>query len=300
MKQVFLFTALLIILLVCSAFFYWKAHRQNQAFFRCVQMLIRDESTMELLEQNKAYRILPHAEQELLGSLSLQLEETSTAEILKKEAELHALQNQINPHFLYNTLEVIRSRAMKQNVSDVAEMVESLAMQFRYCINSTGDMATLQQELDHVKNYLLIQRYRLGDRFKYQEIIHDPEGIALKSHMPVMTLQPVIENSLMHGINPKIEGGTITVRIGIRGQRLLLAIEDDGIGMSEEALVRMRRKLNENAPARRENEKGASNGIAMQNVNQRIKVYFGEQYGIDITSTQGVGTSVFITLPLAV
>ena len=296
----YIILSVLFLLVLALSFLYWKSRRQNSNFFKCIQMIVKDESSAELLEQSKPYQVLPGTEKELVENLALQMEETSRATILKKEAELHALQNQINPHFLYNTLEVIRSRAMKQNVSDVAEMVESLAMQFRYCINNTGDMATLQQELDHVKNYLLIQRYRLGDRFKYQEIIHDPDGVALKSHMPVMTLQPVIENSLMHGINPKVNGGTITVRIRVRGQRLHLAVEDDGIGMSEETLLRMRRQLNDNAPAHKGSSKSTSNGIAMQNVNQRIKVYFGEQYGVDITSTEGVGTSVFITLPLVV
>lgn len=298
MKYIFVTVSFLLALLI--VFLYWKSRRRNNAFFQCIQILVNGESSAELLEQSKPYQILPETEKKLLENLAFQMEETSRASVLKKEAELHALQNQINPHFLYNTLEVIRSRAMKQNVSDVAEMVESLAMQFRYCINNTGDMATLQQELDHVKNYLLIQRYRLGDRFQYQEIIHDPDGTALKSHMPVMTLQPIIENSLMHGINPKIDGGTITVRIRVRGERLHLVVEDDGIGMPEETLLKMRRQLNDNIPVQKEKGKSASNGIAMQNVNQRIKVYFGDQYGVDITSTEGVGTSVFITLPLAV
>ena len=291
---------LLLLIILLLSLFCLRSKRKKACFFQCMQAICRGDSDIDLLEQSKPFLQLTVSEQDTLRRLSRLLEESSQAEVLKKEAELHALQNQINPHFLYNTLEVIRSRALKQNVTDVAEMVESLAMQFRYCINNSGDMATLQQELDHVKNYLLIQRYRLGDRFEYREIIHDPDGIALRSRMPVMTLQPVIENSLMHGINPKVEGGTITVRVRIRGERLHLSVEDDGIGMPEETLTEMRRRLNENIPSGSRKRNGSSNGIAMQNVNQRIKVYFGDQYGIDISSTEGVGTSVFITLPLAV
>lgn len=235
---------------------------------------------------------------ELLEQLENRLAESATAGALKTEAELHALQNQINPHFLYNTLEIIRSRALIQGNHDVAEMVESLALQFRYCINSQGELATLQQELDHVHNYLLIQRYRFGDRIRYKEIIHDPEERVMNSKIPMLTLQPIIENALIHGVNPRVEGGCITLRVRASEKRLYLSVEDDGVGIAEEEVKKMRRALQENAavPLAREQEKHSS-GIAMRNVNQRIRLYFGQGYGVDISSTSGVGTSVFITLP---
>lgn len=239
------------------------------------------------------------SDEEIIEQLSSRLEESSTASALKTEAELHALQNQINPHFLYNTLEIIRSRAMVQGSFDVAEMVESLALQFRYCINNSGEMATLQQELDHVHNYLLIQRYRFGDRFQYKEVIHDEDERVMRSKLPVMTLQPIIENALVHGVNPRVEGGCITLRIRASARRLHIAIEDDGVGIPEEELLRVRRALQENTTFAYRREQGKKSlGIAMRNVNQRIRFYFGENYGVDISSTCGVGTSVFVTLPL--
>ena len=109
------------------------------------------------------------------------LHEVSIARALKTEAELHALQNQINPHFLYNTLEIIRSRAMRRGSADVAEMAEALGMLFRYCVNSPGELATLAQELDNVHHYLLIQRYRYGDRFTYEEHIENENGTGQQS-----------------------------------------------------------------------------------------------------------------------
>lgn len=261
--------------------------------------MIQGADPEEILLEAEQSRRLPEEDLESLRQLAAQLEEYSVEGALKTEAELHALQNQINPHFLYNTLEIIRSRALVQGNGDVAEMVESLALQFRYCINHSGEMATLQEELDHVRNYLLIQRYRFGDHFRYKELLEEGNGTILGSKLPVMTLQPIVENALLHGVNPRVEGGCITLRVRATSRRLHIAIEDDGVGIPEEELQRVRKALLENTPAGYQRA-GSSHslGIAMRNVNQRIRFYFGENYGVDITSTRGVGTSVFVTLPL--
>lgn len=141
--------------------------KRTHRFILCLNSLILGDDS-----DTKVPSIIPDSVS-LLEKLDERLTESATAGALKTEAELHALQNQINPHFLYNTLEIIRSRALIQGNQDVAEMVESLALQFRYCINNQGELATLRQELDHVHNYLLIQRYRFGDRIQYREIIPD-------------------------------------------------------------------------------------------------------------------------------
>ena len=272
---------------------------RRKLFLKQLEALIQGADPEEtLLEAERGCR-LPEEDLESLRQLAAQLEEYSIEGALKTEAELHALQNQINPHFLYNTLEIIRSRAMVQGNSDVAEMVESLALQFRYCINRSGKMATLEEELDHVRNYLLIQHYRFGDHFRYQTVIDGEDSALLGSRLPVMTLQPIVENALVHGVNPRVEGGCITLRVRATSRRLHIAVEDDGVGIPEEELQRVRRALLENTPADYQRAGSSSSlGIAMRNVNQRIRFYFGENYGVDITSTQGVGTSVFVTLPL--
>ena len=272
---------------------------RRKLFLGQLEALIQGADPDEtLLEAERGCR-LPEEDLESLRQLAAQLAEYSVEGTLKTEAELHALQNQINPHFLYNTLEIIRSRAMVQGNSDVAEMVESLALQFRYCINRSGEMATLEEELDHVRNYLLIQHYRFGEHFRYQTVIDSEDGALLGSRLPVMTLQPIVENALVHGVNPRVEGGCITLRVRATSRRLHIVVEDDGVGMPEEELQRVRRALLKNTSADYQRA-GSSNslGIAMRNVNQRIRFYFGENYGVDITSTQGVGTSVFVTLPL--
>ena len=249
-----------------------------------------------LLDLDHRGKLANHRDQEILETLAVHLQESTAANTLKIEAELHALQNQINPHFLYNTLEIIRSRALMQGNEDVSEMVESLAMQFRYCINNSGEMATLQQELDHVHNYLLIQRYRFGDRFQYKEVIDETDERLFGIKLPVLTLQPIVENALVHGINPRVEGGCIVLRVESVSDRIHISVEDDGIGIPELELQKTRHALAENRPPERRQGKRSS-GIALYNVNSRIRLYFGERYGVDLTSTVGVGTSVFITLP---
>lgn len=250
-----------------------------------------------LLEGESRGEIPDPADQEILEKLAVYLQESTAANTLKIEAELHALQNQINPHFLYNTLEIIRSRALLQGNGDVSEMVESLAMQFRYCINNSGEMATLQQELDHVHNYLLIQRYRFGDHFHYQEFIDRDDERLPECRVPVLTLQPIVENALIHGVNPRVEEGHIALYVAVVSDRLEITIEDDGVGIPEPELQKLRQLLREGrSPERRQGKK--SSGIAMYNVNSRIRLYFGDRYGVDLTSTVGVGTWVHLKLPL--
>ena len=235
---------------------------------------------------------------EMLELLQVRLYESATEGALKTEAELHALQNQINPHFLYNTLEMIRSRALRQGNQDVAEMVESLALQFRYCINSQGDLATLQQELNHVHNYLLLQRYRFGKRIRYEEYLPEDDPTLMNCKLPILTLQPIIENSLIHGISPQMEGGCITLRVRASTRRIYISVEDDGIGIPEPELKAMRQRLQDDIQVPGEDSRKRSSGIALSNVNRPIHLYFGKNYGVEVTSTVGIGTCVTLVLPI--
>lgn len=153
-------------------------------------------------------------------------------------------------------------------------MAEALGMLFRYCINSPGELATLAQELDNVHHYLLIQRYRYGDRFTYEEHIENED--VMDSSLPVMTLQPLVENALSHGINRRIDGGKITMRVESVGSRLQISVEDNGVGIAEDELRRVRKSLRERSgPIERRADSSRSTGIALRNVNRRIQFYFG-------------------------
>lgn len=283
-----------LLLLILAAIITVLHFRRERRFLRKLSSIITGN---DAVDDDAPHPHPPMRSSEMLERLQSRLDESATEGALKTEAELHALQNQINPHFLYNTLEMIRSNALRQGNQDVAEMVESLALQFRYCINNQGELGTLQQELDHVHNYLLIQRYRFGNRVRYDERLPEDDPLLMNCKLPILTLQPIIENALVHGINPKVEGGCITLRVRRSAMRLYISVEDDGIGIPEAELKAMRQRLQDDLPLPRGSSRHSS-GIALNNVNRRIRLYFGKNYGVQVTSTAGIGTSVSLVLPV--
>ena len=220
------------------------------------------------------------------------------AQILKTQAEMRALQNQINPHFLYNTLETIRSHAIAYKIDDIAEMTEALATLFRYGISRPGEMSTLEQELKNVKNYLIIQKYRFGDKIQVKWELEDEERIQ-ECLLPSLTIQPVVENAIHHGLERKIGKGNVTIRAFTTQSKLMIQISDDGIGIPQEKLKKILQSLDQYHADTESTGQGQNTdvGIALINVNQRLKFYFGPEYGINITSIVDCGTMVEISLP---
>lgn len=216
----------------------------------------------------------------------------------KRQAQYLALQNQINPHFLYNTLESIRSEAMEAGMDSVVCMTEALAHFFRYTISNMENMVTLEEELDNINTYFLIQKYRFEERIGLT-IEYDQEEHELLNHclLPKLTLQPVVENSIIHGIERKMGFSTVRIVLRCTEKRLIIQVSDDGIGMQPEALDDLNRKLNQSLFESLHNKK-KKGGIALVNVNNRIHLIFGEEYGMTVYSTPGVGTDVMIELPL--
>lgn len=216
----------------------------------------------------------------------------------KRQAQYLALQNQINPHFLYNTLESIRSEAMEAGMDSVVCMTEALAHFFRYTISNMENMVTLEEELDNINTYFLIQKYRFEERIGFA-IEYDEEEHDLLNHclLPKLTLQPVVENSIIHGIERKMGFSTVRIVLRCTEKRLIIQVSDDGVGMQPEALEDLNRKLNQSLFESLHNKK-KKGGIALVNVNNRIHLIFGEEYGMTVYSTPGVGTDVMIELPL--
>lgn len=217
--------------------------------------------------------------------------------ILKTQAEIHALQSQINPHFLYNTLESIRSEALMQNCGEIAEMTEALATLFRYSISRPGDMATLEQELENVENYLLIQQYRFPQKFEIVKKIEDEE--VLHCRLPVLTIQPLVENAIHHGLETMIGRGKITIRAFRTQQHMVVSVADNGCGMSAARLAQVREAMenDDDDATLSSRDSGKKAGIALINVSRRVRFYYGPEYGLQIYSTEGVGTTVELTLP---
>ncbi|HPT79538.1 MAG TPA: histidine kinase [Candidatus Atribacteria bacterium] len=216
----------------------------------------------------------------------------------KKHAEYLALQNQINPHFLYNTLEGIRSDAIIAGLDSIANMTEALETFLRYTISDMDKLATLGEEIIHVENYCRIQRYRFGEKINFRIECHDDiyEEI-MQARIPKLTLQPIVENAIFHGIELKIGNGTVTVKVVATRTRLLITVSDDGVGMEEEQVQLLNEKLR-GASLTYIKEDKKKGGIALLNVNNRIKLLFGDEYGIYIYSKPGIGTDVEITLPI--
>lgn len=215
----------------------------------------------------------------------------------KRQAQFLALQNQINPHFLYNTLEGIRSEALLAGLDSVATMTEALSTFFRYTISNVENLVSLQQELENTKNYFFIQQFRFGNRIKLHiSFDGEQEHEVLQYRIPKLTLQPIVENCIVHGLECKVGEGNLYIRIETSQSRLFITVRDDGVGMPDDVLQQMQSKLSTRSfdYVKRDEHQG---GIALVNVNNRIKLLFGEQYGLTVTSRIGVGTDVAISLP---
>ncbi len=245
------------------------------------------------------YSFTPQMEQALLKLKGF----INTNEILrvsKRQAQFLALQNQINPHFLYNTLEGIRGEALGAGLDNVAEMTEALARFFRYTISNLDNFVLLEDELSNIENYFIIQQYRFGSRLQLAVEYDDPQNSPsiLRYKLPKLTLQPIVENAIIHGIEQKVGTGTVGIKLETTQTRLLITISDDGVGMDELRLQQLNEKLNNSSFDYIKPDSEQKGGIAVVNVHKRIQLLFGEEYGICIYSTKDVGTDVEITLPL--
>lgn len=217
----------------------------------------------------------------------------------KERSEFLALQNQINPHFLYNTLEAIRGDALSEGIDYLADITESLSTFYRYSVTDTGSLVTLSDELENVDNYFKIQQYRFGEKLELiYDIPEDREDI-LDLMCPKLTLQPIVENAIFHGLEKRVDKGTIRIRLELTDNKLIITIIDNGVGMDSNTLDALNSRLKQNTYLYSNNDdKTKKGGIALINVGRRIKLLFGENYGIHVFSIPDIGTDVRITLPI--
>ena len=204
-------------------------------------------------------------------------------EINLRKTELKALQAQINPHFLYNTLDSIAWMCEQGRNADAVKMVHALARLFRISISRGHELIPIAKELEHAESYLQIQMYRYKNQFTYTFDV-DPD--CLGYYCNKITLQPIIENSINHGLDLMVEEGRIDVRVRFDGDDIVFSVLDNGVGMSPEQLE----AIMQHGPTDR-------TGIGIKNVNDRLKIYFGKNYGLHITSEPDVGTCVEIRMP---
>ncbi len=232
----------------------------------------------EIANLGKSYNIMIQTVEELLETQVKDQEQ-------KRKSELRALQAQINPHFLYNTLDSIVWMAEEGKNQEVVTMTASLAKLFRQSISNEAEEVTLRQEIDYVRNYLIIQKMRYKEQLNYD--IQVPESI-LNYFVIKLVLQPLVENALYHGVKYKEGGGTILVDGYETESTVVLQVIDDGIGMDVEELSHIFEK-------RKSTQK--TNRVAVRNIHNRIQLHYGKEFGLNFESRKGYGTKVKVILP---
>lgn len=221
-------------------------------------------------------------------------------EIEVKNAQLLALQAQINPHFLNNTLQLIGGMALSRNADDIYHITRVIGDLLRYSISHEGGLVKLEEELKHVRNYVFIQENRFLGRCT---VVIEADEFSRHSRLPRFTLQPLVENAFEHGLQPQRGHWSLLIRIRTVGSRTVFMVKDEGVGMTPERLAEIRAALRGNvtmlAGTQAEDHPRRRQGIGLLNVHSRLILQFGQNYGMRIYSTAGAGTLVVITWPAA-
>lgn len=250
-----------------------------------LQALVTTHNVDEITELGISFNIMIGRIRELVNA------KLKEQENLKK-AELKALQAQINPHFLYNTLDTIVWLAESNKTDQVVNIVRALSSFFRIALSKGKDWISLRQEIEHVSSYLAIQKMRYRDILDYR--IEVTEAV-LDSTILKLTLQPLVENALYHGIKSKRNGGTIVVQVKPAGEdKVLLVVQDDGVGFTPYKLAQLQETLAQDIDDTIYLE---DSGFGLRNVHKRIQLYYGKEYGLYIQSYYRGGTQVSVTIP---
>ena len=209
-------------------------------------------------------------------------------ETLLKASELKALQSQINPHFLFNTLNTIARLALIEGAGRTEEVVYALSDLLRNNLKDIDKLRTIAEEVKSIRDYLIIQNTRFGDRIQ-AEIDIEPQLFDIS--IPALTLQPLVENAIIHGLEPKRDGGKVSITGRSEGDRIIITIADTGVGVPPERIRSIFRS------EKRTVTKGQTTGLGIVNVHKRIQHLFGSDYGVSMESTVGEGTRIYIQLP---
>jgi two-component system, sensor histidine kinase YesM len=248
-----------------------------------LQVLVTSENIDEITELGITFNLMIGKIKELLDS---KIKEQQNL----KKAELRALQAQINPHFLYNTLDTIIWMAEAKKISQVKEIVQALSSFFRISLSKGLDWITIGEEVERAKNYLIIQKMRYHDILDFKiEMDENVENYTVLK----LILQPLVENALYHGIKNKRNGGMIVVRARQKSENeIILEVEDNGIGFTPQKLAQLQTELNDES-----DEIRLESGFGVGNVNKRIRLYYGKPYGLTIKSEYETGTCATLVIP---
>jgi len=289
-------TAVLVAIAICSAVLIgmgvWFSRRLSNPIRGVIKQMVRVESGNLDVEplpggMDEVGR-LSHGFNRMVERLRTFIDEAYVAEIKQKQTELNALKSQIRPHYLYNTLEVIRMNAVASDADEVGDMILSLSKQLKYVIDYGEDWVSIRHELEHLDNYFDIIKVRFENRIELKTEIGD--DVDLDGEILKLSLQPLVENAVQHGLLPKGGKGTVRVTLETAEDRLVVTVYDDGVGIEPAEVEKLAAKLNSPEPA--------SRSVGMKNVHERIKALCGPDYGLTITSRPSLGTSVRMTVPI--
>ena len=283
LSVIFLIVVLLTVLII--RFFSKLFSNPARELANAMQEFEKDTNNFEFksIEGTTEITSLTESFEHMVVQIKELVEKVRQEEVTLRKTELKALQAQINPHFLYNTLDAIAWLCEEERHKDAVEMVNSLAKLFRISISRGHELITIEKEMQHAKSYLKIQNFRYKNQFTYS---FDVDEECLNYLCNKITLQPIIENAIYHGIDRMVDEGKINIGIHQKGDRIIFTVEDNGVGMTEEQCEEILHK-----------DAGDRVGIGIKNVNDRIKIYFGEEYGLTIQSELDEGTRVTISMP---
>lgn len=221
----------------------------------------------------------------MVSRISQLVHELYQERVLKQDIELQFLQNQVNPHFLYNTLDTINWIAKKHHAEEISQIVRSLSQLYRTVFNQGNDYISVNDVMKGVQSYLYIERFRYGCLEEYSFTI-DP--MAGDCRILNLVIQPLVENAVLHGVGEQAEHGRVDIRATLQPPVVRIEVTDNGVGMNAEKLSIIRRSISRS---------GDSTASGLRNVNRRIQLVYGEEYGLELTSSVGVGTTAAITIP---
>lgn len=292
-QSIFLMLVILIIIIALMTYLFTRSFSQRVGHLVSKIKLVEDGNLVlgKEIKGNDEIAILDKQFNAMVIRLNRLIEKNYIQQLEKKEAELRNLQLQINPHFLYNTLETISSMAAINHMFVICDLCERLGDIFRYSLGRKhGDYVTLEQELKHTQNYIFIQQTRFGDKF---EVKYSVEPGIVKSQVLRFILQPIVENAIIHGLSTQKTKGYLGISIEKKEADLLITIEDNGVGMAPEKVESLTNYINDR-------EMGVLNtptSIGIKNVHQRIRLACGDDYGITIRSDLNQGSWFIIKLP---
>ncbi|MCT4618226.1 MAG: histidine kinase [Marinisporobacter sp.] len=242
--------------------------------------------------KNDEIGLLSKGFNEMVDRIEHLIGELVTERLLKKEAELEALQYQIRPHFMYNTLNSIKFAAYIQKANNIGKLLGAFIELLQITAGKKGTFLTVKDEIQIVKNYVALQSFRYMDKFK---VFYDIDEESLDCYLPRIILQPFVENSILHGLDVKHDENKIWITTLIEGEKLKIVIQDNGKGMMKEEIDKIPRKENNN----KNNKKGTFSQIGIGNITERLKLYYGNKASIRFESELQKGVKVQIILPVS-